>query len=122
MSEKTILGLYDEIVKIRQLLEIVVKDNLKKELEKILTTKERQYVWALSDGEIDTKTMADKIGMTQRSVQRTIESLQNVDFVIVEKRGYPKRKFDYVPPEWKMNMEKKVKKPEQGTTDTQRNL
>jgi hypothetical protein len=39
MSEKTILGLYDEIVKIRQLLEIVVKDNLKKELEKILTTK-----------------------------------------------------------------------------------
>jgi hypothetical protein len=35
MSEKMIMTLYDEIVKIRQLLEIALKDDLRRELERI---------------------------------------------------------------------------------------
>ena len=101
MSEKMLMSLYDEIVKIRQLLEITFKNNLMKELEKILTTQERRMVWALSDGFTDTKTIAKKIGISRRAVQIAIKELQEADLLIVEKRGFPKRKFEYVPFEWK---------------------
>lgn len=100
MSEKMLIGLYEEIVKIRQLLEMTVKDNLKKELEKILTTKERKMVWALSDGLTDTKTIAKEAGISQRAVQITVRDLQDADFLVVERRGFPKRRFDYVPSDW----------------------
>lgn len=101
MPEKALMSIYEEIVKIRQLLEMTVKDALKKELEKVLTTKERKMVWALSDGFTDTKTIAKEVGISQRAVQITIKDLQNVDLLVVEKRGFPKRKFDYVPSKWK---------------------
>jgi len=105
MSEKMLMSLYEEIVKIRQLLEMNVKDNLRNELEKILTTKERKIVWALSDGFTDTKTIAEEAGISQRAVQITIRDLQNADFLVVERRGFPRRKFDYVPSEWKYEEE-----------------
>ena len=105
MSEKMLMSLYDEIVKIRQLLEMTVKDNLRKELEKILTTKERKMVWGLSDGFTDTKTIAKEAGISQRAVQITVRDLQNADFLVVERRGFPRRRFDYVPSEWKYKQE-----------------
>lgn len=101
MSEKMLISLYDEIVKIRQLLEITFKNDLLKELEKILTTKERRMVWALSDGFTDTKAIAKKAGISIRAVQVTVKELQEADYLVVERRGFPKRKFDYVPFEWK---------------------
>mgnify|MGYP001106203887 CR=1 FL=1 len=100
MSEKLLISLYDEIVKIRQLLEITFKNDLMKELEKILTTKERRTVWALSDGFTDTKTIAKKTGVSTRAVQITVKELQEADYLVVERRGFPKRKFDYVPFDW----------------------
>jgi DNA-binding transcriptional ArsR family regulator len=105
MSEKTMMSLYEEIVKIRQLLEMSVKDNLRKELEKVLTTKERKMVWALSDGLTDTKTIAEKTRISQRAVQGTLKELQDAELMVVEKRGFPKRKFDYVPSDWKYKEE-----------------
>lgn len=100
MSEKVLVGLYEEIVKIRQLLEMMARENLGKELAHILTTKERKMVWALSDGFTDTKTMAERVGVSQRAVQITLKDLQDAGFLVVEKRGFPKRRFDYVLPEW----------------------
>ena len=105
MSEKMLMGLYEEVVKIRQLLEMTVKDNLRKELEKIVTTKERKMIWALSDGFTDTKTIAKKAGISQRAVQIVVKDLQNADFLVVERRGFPKRRFDYVPSKWKYKRE-----------------
>jgi len=105
MSEKTLMSLYEEIVKIRQLLEMSVKDNLQKELEKVLTTKERKMVWALSDGLTDTKTIAEKAAISQRAVQGALKELQEAELIVVEKRGFPKRKFDYVPSDWRCKEE-----------------
>jgi len=105
MSEKMLISLYEEIVKIRQLLEMTVKNNLKKELEKIVTTKERKMIWALSDGFTDTKTIARKTGISRRAVQITVKELQDAELLVVERRGFPKRKFDYVPSEWKYDKE-----------------
>ena len=101
MSKKMLMSLYDEIVKIRHLLEMTVKDNFKKELERILTTRERKLVWALSDGLTDTKTIAEKVGISRRAVQITVKDLQNADFIDIGRRGFPRRRFDYVPFEWK---------------------
>ena len=101
MSEKMLMSLYDEIVKIRQLLEMTLKDDLKKELERVLTTKERKMVWALSDGFTDTRTIARKAGISRRAVQITVRELQEAELLVVERRGFPKRKFDYVPFEWR---------------------
>jgi len=100
MAEKALMNVYDEIVKIRQLLEISLKEDLLKELEKVLTTKERKNVWALCNGATDTKTIAEKTGFSLRSVQVTVKELQEADLMVVERRGFPKRRFDYVPFEW----------------------
>jgi biotin operon repressor len=100
MSQEILMNIYDEIVKLRQLFEMTVKDKLEKELEKILTTTERKMVWALSDGFTDTKKIAKKVGISRRAVQLTIKDLQTADLVVVERRGYPKRKFDHVPSKW----------------------
>ena len=102
MSEKMLMSLYDEVVKIRQLLEITFKNDLMKELKTILTTQERRMLWALSDGFTDTKTIAKKTALSMRAVQITVKELQEADLLVVERRGYPKRKFDYVPSEWKL--------------------
>ena len=96
MTREIMLNIYEEIVKVRQLLEITVKEKLVSELEKSLTTTERKMIWALSDGFTDTKTISEKVGVSQRTVQITIKDLQDRDLIIVRKRGYPKRKFDYV--------------------------
>jgi FixJ family two-component response regulator len=104
-----LMNIYDEIVKVRQLLEITVKEKLEKELEKILTTKERKMVWAFSDGLTDTKTIAKNVGISQRAVQRTVKELQIADFLVVEKRGYPRRKFNYVPYDWMQKVKEEEK-------------
>jgi len=118
MSQEMLMNIYDEIVKMRQLLEMTVKDKLEKELEKILTTKERKMVWALSDGFTDTKTIAKKAGISRRAVQVTLKDLQTADLVVVERRGYPKRKFDHVPSAWISKDDIGGERPEQGTKDS----
>lgn len=122
MSQEMLMSIYDEIVKVRQLLEMTLKDKIEKELEKILTTKERKIVWALSDGLMDTKNIAKKAGVSQRAVQQTIKDLQIADFIVVERRGYPKRKFNYVPYDWTLKTRNGGLQPEQGPKDTERNI
>jgi len=95
MSEKVLLRLHDEVVKIRQLLEIMARDRLEREIGKILTTKERRMVWALSDGLTDTKAIAERAGISQRAVQLTLKDLQNAGLLSAERRGFPKRMYDY---------------------------
>jgi len=104
MSKEILLSIHDEIVKVRQLLEITVKDKLEKELEKVLTTKERKAIWALSDGFTNTKTISQKAGISQRSVQLVVKDLQESGLITIRKRGYPKRKFDYIPSEWEQQI------------------
>jgi DNA-binding transcriptional ArsR family regulator len=101
MSEKMMMSVYEEVLKIRQLLEITFRNDLQKELERVLTTKERKMVWVLSDGLTDTNAIARKAGISQRAVQATAKDLQDAGLVVVERRGFPKRKFDCVPSEWR---------------------
>jgi len=105
-NEKVIMEeLRDEASKIRQLLEFLARGDLKEELEKIAKTPERKRIWALCDGLLNTQEIAEKVGVAQRTVQQFIKELREEDLVENEKRGYPKRRFDYVPSDWDLEKE-----------------
>jgi len=95
------LKLYEEITTIRQLVEILAKDNIIKEIEKIASTKERKKAWNLLDSELSTSEIADRIKISQRAVYDFIKDLRESGLVTSLKRGYYKRKFDYLLPEQK---------------------
>ena len=98
MEEK----IYEELVKIRELLELLVRDEIKKELELIATTDERKRIWALCDGLTSTAEIADKVGVSQRTVQFFISQLEEKDLIVIKRRGRPKRRIDYIPSSWKL--------------------
>ncbi len=109
-NENKFSKLYEEITTIRQLLEISVKDNSKtqkiieiyakdniiKEIEKVASTKPRKIAWNLLDGELSTSEIADRIKISQRAVSDFIKDLRENGLVLSLKRGYYKRKFDYL--------------------------
>lgn len=105
-NEKVVMEeVREEVSKIRTLLEFIARGNLKEELEKIATTPERKRIWALCDGLLSTQEIAEKTGVAQRTVQIFIKELGDVDLIEIEKRGYPKRRFDYVPSDWDLEKE-----------------
>lgn len=100
-NENNFLKLYEEITTIRQLLEILAKDGIFKEIEKFASTKERVMTWNLLDGELSTSEITDRVKISQRAVQEFIKDLRENGLIISLKRGYYKRKFDYLLPELK---------------------
>lgn len=102
-QQEVLEKVYDELTKVRHLLEIIVRDELKRELEAIATTKERRMVWTLCDGVSSTDEIARKAGISQRAVQVFVKELLEADLIMLEKRGYPRRKFDYVPSDWRVS-------------------
>ena len=105
IKEKDFEALFEEIQKMRQLLEILARDALKRELEEYATTVQRKKIWALCNGLLSTEEIAKRAGVTRRAVQIFLEELRKVDLVTFVKRGYPRRRFDFVPAEWKIKME-----------------
>ena len=103
-SEEIFTKLLEEVSTIRLLIEILARKALKEELEKLATTNERKKIWALCDGLRSTDEIAKEVGVTQRAVQRFIKELREADLVIIEKRGYPKRRFNYIPSDWKIEV------------------
>lgn len=94
--------IFEELVKVRSLLERMAREELKRELEQVATTQERRKVWALLDGVSGTDEIASKACVTQRAVQMFVKDLMDADLITLEKRGYPKRKFDFIPSNWKV--------------------
>ena len=105
VKEKDFEALFEEVQKMRQLLEMLARDVLKRELEKYATTVQRRRIWALCNGLLSTEEIAKRVGVTARAVQFFLEELRKADLVTFIRRGYPKRRFDFVPSEWKVKME-----------------
>jgi len=109
MSKKTLsrddmIPLYEELIKIRELLQVLASDGIRERVEQIATTEERKKVWALCDGVHNTSEIADKVKISLRAVQIFLKELQDAGLIITKRRGYPKRTFDYIPPGWKVEM------------------
>ena len=103
MEQQLLEKVYEELTTVRHLLEILLRSYLKKDIETIATTTERRKVYTLIDGFSGTEEIAQKAGVTQRTVQLIIKDLLDAGLVMMERRGYPKRIFDYVPHEWRSN-------------------
>ncbi len=103
MAEHELLeNVYEELTKIRHLLEIIAKNEIEKELGQVFKTRERRIIWALCDGLTTTDEIAQKIGVSQRAVQLVVKELLETGRITLEKRGCPKRMFEYVPSTWKV--------------------
>lgn len=101
-NEVVVEKLYEELARIRSLLEILASDKINRMLESVATTKERQVIWASLDGLSSTEEISKRIGISQRAVQLFVKELLERDLVYIEKRGFPKRKFEHVPSEWRI--------------------
>jgi predicted transcriptional regulator len=55
------------------------------------------------DGFSSTEQIAQRAGVSQRSVQLLVKELVDAGLVVMERRGYPKRVFDYIPSEWRVS-------------------
>lgn len=104
-NEELLARILEEITKSRQLLEILARGVIKEDLEKVATTNERKKIWALCNGSLSTEEIAKRVGVSQRTVQRFIKELLELDLVVIERRGYPMRKFDYIPSDWEIELE-----------------
>lgn len=104
MSQDPLVPIYQELTKIRKLLELLAKDSIKGELERITTTDERKKVWALCDGNNTTSEIAQKVTISLRAVQIALKELQEAGLITTGRRGYPKRAYDYVPPGWEIRV------------------
>lgn len=102
-EQKLLEKLLEEMARVRHLLEIMVRDELKKSLEQIVTTEDRRKTYTLLDGLSSTEEIAQKAGVSQRAVQLLVKELIEAGLVSLEKRGYPRRTFDYVPQEWRIS-------------------
>ena len=101
-SEKLLERILVELVEIKQLLILNSREALKRELNEIASTDERKRIWGLLDGLTPTIEIAKKVGMSARAVQIFVSQLEEKELMITEKRGYPKRRMDYIPSDWQL--------------------
>ncbi len=73
------------------------------ELNKIASTPQRQEMWRLCDGTTGTQDLANRVGVSLRTVQYFVEDAEKVGLLVSPRRGYPKRAddFDEIPVDWK---------------------
>ncbi len=102
MEDTTLLKIAEEMANVRRLLEILARDALRKELGAIATTPERRRIYALCDGMNTNEDIAKKSGLSLRAVQDVVKKLVELDFLTMVKRGLAKRRFDWVPSEWRL--------------------
>ncbi len=101
-SEQIMEEVSKQLGEIKQLLLVMARNDIQNELEAIITTDEKKKIWALCDGINTTNEISTKAKVSIRYVQLIIKDLQNASLISVEKRGIPKRVFDYVPKNWRI--------------------
>jgi len=79
------------------------RSSYREDLEKVASTPQRQEMWRLCDGTLNTEDIARKIGISTRTVQYFVEEAEKMGLIKSYRRGYPKRNedFDEIPTEWK---------------------
>jgi len=99
-ESRTLEHISEQLGEIRHLLLIMARDSITKDLDDIITTNEKRKVWAYCDGLNSTTEISQKADISMRYVQAIVKELQNSNLVSIEKRGIPKRVFDFIPKTW----------------------
>jgi hypothetical protein len=95
----------EELTRVRNLLEILASDKIRENLDSLATTKERRAIWARCDGLTSTEEIANKTQISQRAVQLFVKELLEKDLLYMGKRGYPKRRFEIIPADWRIDQD-----------------
>lgn len=106
----------DELRILRRLSELQLRRVFKDELEKIASSNQRKMIWAMADGTHNTVEIAKKVGSTLRAVQYFVQDATDAGFLKSDRRGYPMRTIDWVPPEWQIS--EKIEEPQKSEGDT----
>lgn len=101
-SENLLERILTELVEIKQILLLNSREVLKNELNELASTNERKEIWGLLDGLTSTTEISKTVGVSTRTVQFFVSQLEEKELVITEKRGYPKRRMDYIPSDWQL--------------------
>lgn len=73
------------------------------ELNQVASTPQRREMWRLCDGATSTHDLANRVGVSLRTVQYFVEDAERLELLASPRRGYPKRAddFDEIPVDWK---------------------
>lgn len=85
---------------IRKLTEMQLRGPVKDELTGFASSTERRKMWMLCDGALSTIEISKKVGVSPRAVQYFVQDGLKAGFIRVDRRGYPSRTIDWIPPEW----------------------
>lgn len=91
-----------ELKEIRHLHLLNSRETLILLLNELASTDERKQIWGLLDGLTSTSDIAEKVKVSSRAVQFFISQLEEKELIITERRGYPKRRMDYIPSKWQL--------------------
>ncbi len=89
---------------IRVLNEIQLRGPVKSELSKLASSVDRKRIWMLCDGATSTTEIAKSVGVSKRAVQYFVQDGLKSGLVSVDRRGYPRRTIDWVPPDWQLSV------------------
>lgn len=90
----------NELKKISKILLFTNGNAIETELSKILATKERRMMWALTDGIKLPKEIAKVVNVSPMSVSRFLNLTVSAGIVEYDRGRPPVRVLDYVPAEW----------------------
>lgn len=90
----------DNILALKKLKELEMREVVTREIERIASTSVRRKMWVLSDGTKTTDEISKIINVSKRAVQYFVQECLNSGLLGVDKRGYPVRRIEWVPPEW----------------------
>jgi hypothetical protein len=100
-EEAKLLREINENLKVlRKLKEIELRGPVKNELSAFASSRERRKMWIFSDGKASTTEIAKRVGVSQRAVQYYVQDGLKAGFLRLDRRGFPSRTIDWVPPEW----------------------
>lgn len=97
MQSNTLSELLNEIVKIRELLELLAEDRVRTALLSVATTHQRRQIWKLLDGRTSTSQISKELEISIRTIQQFVKELGERNLIYSMKRGHPQRRVDIVP-------------------------
>lgn len=90
----------DNILALKKLKELEMREVVTREIERIASTAVRRKIWILSDGTKSTNEISKNVNVSRRAVQYFVQECVNSGLLGVDKRGYPVRRIEWIPPEW----------------------
>jgi predicted transcriptional regulator len=95
--------LEESLFEMMKYLKLIAGSVVEQQAKKLVSTKDRQVIWVLCDGELNREEIASKSKIKKRTVDNFIDECKSLGLIEEEqeKGGHPKRVLDYIDVGWK---------------------